>query len=119
MVASAEAVQSLIHDAQRLADEIESLLGQFQRIDALSAIRRYTALHSVGNPNFEMLNAAKNLRCYAGILSIIARTSPKPETGSVQQTRPRPPNTLPRKRIDHAASPQKRGQQIHRVTVTV
>ncbi|MBZ5701017.1 MAG: hypothetical protein LAN84_04150 [Acidobacteriia bacterium] len=75
------------------------------------------ALHSAGNPDFDMLDAAKNLRSYAGVLSIIARTSPKPEIASVKQTRPRPPSTLPRKRVEHNPSPQKRGRQIHRVAL--
>jgi hypothetical protein len=90
MVASAEATRSLVRDAQRLADEIETLCGQFQKIDALPAIRRFMALHAEGNPDFDMLSAAKNLRCYAGVLSVITRTSPQPEIASPAKPQSRP-----------------------------
>jgi hypothetical protein len=72
MVASVEATQVLVQNARRLADEMESLCGQLQRTGALIAIRRFMDLHSEGNSYFDMLDAAKGLRCYAGLLSVLA-----------------------------------------------
>lgn len=89
---------ALVRQVRRLADELESLSCQFEKTGALSAIRRFMELHAEGNPDFDMLDAAKNLRSYAGILSIIGRTSSKPEIATEKETRPRPPGTLPRKR---------------------
>jgi len=88
MVASAEATQALAQDTRRLADEIESLYRQFQKLDALSAIRRLMALHSEGNPQFDMLDAAKNLRSYAGILSALTSKSKTKRGGSWAWAKP-------------------------------
>jgi len=90
MVASTEAAQVLAQDARRLAEEIESLCGRLQKIDALSAIRRFMALHSEGNSQFDMIDAAKNLRSYAGILAFLGSKSPDPEIQPVpSKSRPR------------------------------
>lgn len=78
MVASAQAAQALVEDARRIADEVEILSGQLYRIGALSAIRQFMELHSEGNACFDMLDAAKNLRSFAGILSVIAATPYRP-----------------------------------------
>ena len=69
---------ALARQARRLADELESLSREFEKTDALSAIRRFMELHEEGNPSFDMLDAAKNLRSYAGILSLVTK-SPEPQ----------------------------------------
>jgi len=63
---------ALARDARRIADEIEGLYIQLEQIGALSSIRRYFIIHQEGNPGFDMLQASKSLRCYAGVLSMLA-----------------------------------------------
>jgi len=111
MVASVEATQALVQDALRLAEEMESLCGQLQRTGGLIAIRRFMDLHSWGNSYFDMLDAAKGLSCYAGLLSVIAARSQQTPAGPVKPTRPK----LPSARIDSNLQPgrRKRGQQIN------
>jgi len=72
-------------------------------------------LHSVGNPQFEMLNAAKNLRSYAGVLPAITTLAPKAPENPTNPTRPK----LPCKRIERTPSPQKRSRKINRAALTV
>ena len=55
----------LIRDARRLADEVERLHADFERTGGLLRVRKLMALHSEGNPQFDLLDAAKNLRSYA------------------------------------------------------
>jgi len=71
-------------EARRVAEEIEGLYIQLRQIDALAAIRQYMERHQEGVPNFDMLQAAKALRCYAGALSMIASAIPRPESRDVQ-----------------------------------
>jgi hypothetical protein len=63
-----------------------------------------------------MLDAAKTLRAYAGILSAIS-SAPQQQTpaGPANPSRPK----LPSNRIERTPSSQKRGQQIDRETLTV
>jgi len=72
-----------VRDARRLAEEIESLYIGLEQIGALAAIRRHMVIHQVGYPTFDLLQTAKALRCYAGVLTLIPGASPKP-----QQSRP-------------------------------
>lgn len=65
--------------ARRVAEEIEDLYIQLKQIDALAAIRQYMERHQEGFPNFDMLQAAKALRCYVGVLSMIASAMPRPD----------------------------------------
>ena len=71
-------------EARRIAEEIEGLYIQLKQIDALAAIRQYMLRHQEGVPNFDLLEAAKALRCYAGVLSMIASAIPRPESRDVQ-----------------------------------
>ena len=68
---------ALVRQVRRLADELETLSCQFERTGALSAIRRFIELDEEGNPNFDMFGAAKNLRSYAGVLSLLTSKSPR------------------------------------------
>lgn len=83
----------LIRDARRLADEVEQLHKNFERTGALLRVRKLMALHSEGNPQFDMLDAAKNLRSYAGILSFLTWKSPEPEIQPIP-SKSRPRHTL-------------------------
>jgi len=67
-------------EARRVAEEIEDLCIQLKQIDALAAIRQYMERHQEGVPNFDMLQAAKALRCYVGVLSMIASATSQQES---------------------------------------
>ena len=70
---------ALAREARRIADEVESLYIQLEQIGTLSTIRKYMIVHQEGVPRFDLLQTAKALRCYAGVLSAIAAASkPKP-----------------------------------------
>jgi hypothetical protein len=71
---------AVAREARRIAEEIEALHIQFEQIGALTAIRQYMIRNQEGIPNFDMLQAAKALRCYAGVLSMIASATPPPES---------------------------------------
>jgi hypothetical protein len=70
---------AIARDARRIADDIESIYIRLQQIGTLSAIRKYMVLHQEGVPHFDLLEAAKGLRCYAGVLSMIASGTPQPK----------------------------------------
>lgn len=83
---------ALAREARRLADEMEIFCGQLQKTGALTDIRRFMQLHSQGNHGLDMLDAAKTLRAYAGILSAIS-SAPQQQTpaGPVKPTHPHLP----------------------------
>jgi len=62
----------LARDARRIAEEIEGFYIQLEQIGALATIR-----YQEGVPSFDMPQASKALRCYAGVLSLIAGASPR------------------------------------------
>jgi hypothetical protein len=68
---------ALARAARRLADEAENLYIQLEQVGALKDIRRYMTIHSEGNPRLDLVQTAKALRCYAGVLSLIASATPK------------------------------------------
>ncbi|HWY05310.1 MAG TPA: hypothetical protein VNY24_00515 [Candidatus Acidoferrales bacterium] len=63
---------ALSREARRLADEMESLYIQLEQIGALATVRSYMTTHSEGSPRLDLLETAKALRCYAGVLSLLA-----------------------------------------------
>jgi hypothetical protein len=67
---------ALSREARRLADEMESLYIQLEQIGALATIRQYMTTHSEESPRLDLLQTAKALRCYAGVLSLIAASQP-------------------------------------------
>jgi len=75
---------SLVRDARRLAEEIENLYISLAQSGALAAIRRHMVIHKEGYPSFDLLQAAKALRCYAGVLCLFAAptASSKPTAGT-------------------------------------
>jgi hypothetical protein len=58
-------------EARRLAEEMECLYIQLEQIGALATIRQYMLNHSEGSPRLDLLQTAKTLRCYAGVLSLL------------------------------------------------
>jgi hypothetical protein len=70
---------ALAREARRLADETERQYIELEQAGALTKIRRYMIVHSEGVPQFNLLDTAKALRCYAGVLSMIASATPGPE----------------------------------------
>src|ERR1700732_2291568 len=70
---------SLASDARRIAEEIEGLYIQLEQVGALTTIRKHMTVHQEGVPRFDLLQAAKALRCYAGVLSMISAVTPKPK----------------------------------------
>jgi len=72
------------------------------------------ASHGVGNPNFEMLNAAKNLRAHAGVLSALTIPTPKAPESPATPTR----LEVLRTRGERRRSPRKRGRQMNRAALT-
>jgi len=70
---------ALVHQVRRLADEIESLYRGLDQAGALVEIRRYAQIHYELIPHLDLLQTANSLRCYAGTLSQIASTTPKPQ----------------------------------------
>jgi hypothetical protein len=75
---------ALARDARRIAEEVEGLYIQLEQIGALATIRKHMVIHQEGVPRFDLLQAAKALRCYAGVLSLIAGTTPRSETRESQ-----------------------------------
>jgi hypothetical protein len=67
---------ALSREARRLADEMESLYIQLEQVGALSTVRHYMTTHSEGSPRLDLLETAKALRCYAGVLSLLASNQP-------------------------------------------
>lgn len=68
---------ALAHDARRIADELEAFYVQLERVGAHAVIRQYMATHQEGVPRFDLLQAAKALRCYGGVLALIASATPR------------------------------------------
>jgi hypothetical protein len=108
---------ALVRRVRCLVDQVESLYSEFDQSGALVEIRRYSLIHDEQIPPLDLLQIAKLLRCYAGTLSLIAKTAPKPEPPApadpVDRTRPR----MPCARIENGPQlgARKRGQQINRV----
>ncbi len=71
---------ALAREARRIAEEIEGLYIQLEQVGALSTIRQYMTTHAEGVPRFDLLQTSKALRCYAGVLSMIASATPRPES---------------------------------------
>ncbi len=69
---------ALAREARRVAEEIEGLYISLEQIGALATIRRYMISHQEGVPQFDLLQTAKALRCYAGVLSLISSAASKP-----------------------------------------
>jgi hypothetical protein len=63
---------ALACEARRLAEEMEGLYIQLEQIGALATIHQYILNHSEGSPRLDLLQTAKTLRCYAGVLSLLA-----------------------------------------------
>lgn len=63
---------ALAREARRLAEEMEGLYIQLEQIGALATVRHYMTTHSEGTPRLDLLETAKALRCYAGVLSLLA-----------------------------------------------
>jgi hypothetical protein len=82
---------ALAREARHLADAMESLCGQLLKTGALVAIRRFMQLHAQGNPDLDILDAAKTLRAYAGILSAISLTPQQTPAGPLNPTHPKLP----------------------------
>ncbi len=75
---------ALAREARRIAEEVEGLYIQLEQVGALARVRHYMVTHREGVPQFDMLQAAKALRCYAGMLSLIASAA---ATASVDPTK--------------------------------
>jgi hypothetical protein len=73
---------ALSREARRLADEMENLYIQLEQVGAMATVRQYMATHSEGSPRLDLLQTAKALRCYAGVLSLIASATPRPEVAN-------------------------------------
>ena len=69
---------ALAREARRIAEEVEGLYIQLEQIGAITSIRRYMIAHQEGVPDFDLLQTAKALRCYAGVLSMMAAAASKP-----------------------------------------
>ena len=70
---------ALSREARRLADEMESLYIQLEQVGALVTVRQYMTTHSEGSPRLDLLQTAKALRCYAGVLSLLATSQSAPQ----------------------------------------
>ena len=68
----------LARDARRLADELEKLFVELEQVGMLASIRRYMIIHSEGLSGFDMLQAAKALRSYSGVLTLVSASASKP-----------------------------------------
>jgi hypothetical protein len=55
---------ALAREARRIAEEVEGLYIQLEQVGALARVRHYMITHQEGVPQFDMLQAAKALRCY-------------------------------------------------------
>jgi hypothetical protein len=73
---------ALARDVRRIAEEIEGLYIQLEQAGALATIRQFMVRHQEGVPNFDMLQASKALRCYAGALSLMTTAAAKPKAAS-------------------------------------
>jgi hypothetical protein len=71
---------ALAREARRIAEEVEGLYIQLEQVGALARVRHYMVTHQEGVPQFDMLQAAKALRCYAGVLSLIASATETPRS---------------------------------------
>jgi len=71
---------ALAREARRIAEEVEGLYIQLEQVGALARVRHYMVTHQEGVPRFAMLQAAKALRCYAGVLSLIASATATPRS---------------------------------------
>ena len=63
---------ALGREARRLAEEIEQLYIQLEQTGNGPTIRQYLTTHSEGSQRLDLLQTAKGLRCYAGVLSLLA-----------------------------------------------
>jgi hypothetical protein len=70
---------ALAREARRIAAAVEGLYIQLEQVGALARVRHYMVTHQEGVPQFDMLQAAKALRCYAGVLSLIASARRSPD----------------------------------------
>lgn len=77
MVASAETARGLVEKALSLANELETLAADLHKAGAILDVRHFMQLHSEGNPHFDILDAAKAIRSYAGVLSVLAAPKAK------------------------------------------
>ena len=68
---------ALAREARRIAEGVEGLYIQLEQVGALNDIRRYMAIHAERNPRLDLVQTAKALRCYAGVLSMISSAMPK------------------------------------------
>jgi hypothetical protein len=71
---------ALAREARRIAEEVEGLYIQLEQIGTLARVCHYMVTHREGLPQFDMLQAAKALRCYAGVLSLIAGATATPKS---------------------------------------
>jgi len=67
---------ALASEARRLAEEMEDFYIELEKIGALATVRQYMLNHSEGSQRLDLLQTAKALRCYAGVLSLIASSQP-------------------------------------------
>lgn len=70
---------ALSHEARRLADEMESLYIELEQMGALATVRQYMTTRSEGSPRLDLLQTAKALRSYAGVLSLLATSQSAPQ----------------------------------------
>ena len=68
---------ALAKEARGVAEEVEDLYISLEQIGALASIRRFMISHQEGVQDFDLLQTAKALRCYAGVLSMMATAVPK------------------------------------------
>jgi hypothetical protein len=73
---------ALAREARRIAQEVEGLYISLSEKGDLANIRRYMIVHEGGAPNFDLLQTAKALRCYAGTLLLISGAPPLSETSA-------------------------------------
>lgn len=83
---------ALARDARRIAEEIEGLYIQLEQVGALAAIRQFMIRHQEGVPSFDMLQASKALRCYAGVLSLMTAAAAKPKAAVDPEPTPAEPH---------------------------
>jgi hypothetical protein len=76
---------ALAREARRIAEEVEVLYIQLVQVGELSKVRHYMVTHQEGVPQFDMLQAAKALRCYAGVLSMIASATATSKSADPQK----------------------------------
>jgi hypothetical protein len=70
---------ALSREARRVADEMESLHIRLEQVGAMATVQKYMLTHSEGPPRLDLLQTAKALRCYAGVLSLIASVTTRPQ----------------------------------------